>query len=316
MFPSGVSMLWESIDATEAFRSRFGFTGFDQGSSWLTSTLRDRWALTVLHCERIVISDQNAIAWVEVEEGGQTLICKWSGAEARFAKLAATTDLISALAERGVPVAAPILSRSGQGREVIAGPSRPFSVSVQPVVEGAPLDVADDAAVRRAGAHLARLHQAMAELPTASAELAHRAPHVDLRTRVLDWMAGSSRPPDSDGRLLRDLSALPALDVGPQAVHNDYRSANLVTRDSQVVAILDFDEVAWDHPVSDLAHAGVYLGTLFREWGPTSAAARQILLEGYESVRALTGPEREWFGFLTSWYSILAGWPLVGEQDR
>jgi aminoglycoside phosphotransferase (APT) family kinase protein len=89
-------------------------------------------------------------------------------------------------------------------------------------------------------------------------------------------------------------------------VHNDFRAANILTRRSRVVAVLDFDEVAWTHPVADLAKAGVYLGTRFRDWRPTPAAARAELRAGYESVRPLEPVERRWFDVLVLWYGICA----------
>lgn len=316
MFPSGLSMLWESVDAKEALRSRFGFADFEGGVAWLATTLLDRWSLTVRRCERILISDQNAIAWVEAAESPQGLICKWSRAETSFAKLAATTDLITSLAEHGVPVATPMLTQTGEGREVVAGPSGPLPVSVQPAVDGAPLDLNDGSAVREAGVQLARLHLAMAGLSDSPARLAAGTPQLDLHARVGGWMAGSARPTESDDWLRRELSVLPPLDVLPQLVHNDYRSANLVTSGSTINAILDFDEVAWDYCVSDLAHTGVYLETLFRDWGPTLPEARRLLLEGYQAVRALTGAEREWFEFLTRWFSVAAGWPIADAQGE
>ncbi|MCU1528655.1 MAG: aminoglycoside phosphotransferase [Frondihabitans sp.] len=97
-------------------------------------------------------------------------------------------------------------------------------------------------------------------------------------------------------------------------MHNDYRSSNLITANSTIMAILDFDELGWDYCVSDLAHAGVYLGTLFREWGPTPPPARQHLLDGYQTVRALSDAEQDWLAFLTRCNSIRAGWPI--EEPR
>jgi aminoglycoside phosphotransferase (APT) family kinase protein len=89
-------------------------------------------------------------------------------------------------------------------------------------------------------------------------------------------------------------------------VHNDFRAANILTRSSRIVAVLDFDEVAWTHPVADLAKAGVYLGTRFRDWRPTPSAARAELRAGYESVRPLDPVERRWFDVLVLWYGICA----------
>ena len=73
-----------------------------------------------------------------------------------------------------------------------------------------------------------------------------------------------------------------------------------------VVGVLDFDDVAWDHPVSDLAKAGVYLSTRFTDWRPTPDAVRRHLRQGYESVRPLSSLESRWLEALTLWQGILA----------
>ncbi|MCU1528656.1 MAG: aminoglycoside phosphotransferase [Frondihabitans sp.] len=136
MLPPGLSMLWESTDAPTAFRERFGFADYSAGVAWLVATLSREWGVVVESCERIVISDQNAIAWVATADSPQPLICKWSRTEAQFAKLAAVAEVITELAAQGIPVAAPILSLSGEGREVVAGANGPWSVAVQPVIGG------------------------------------------------------------------------------------------------------------------------------------------------------------------------------------
>jgi homoserine kinase type II len=321
MFPSGLSMLWESVEAPDAFTSRFGFADFDDGADWLASTLQQHWALPVLHCERIVLSDQNAIAWITTALHPEGLICKWSRDESAFARLAATTGLLTTLGERGIPVAAPLLTREARARELVTGPLGPLSLCVQPVIAGAPLDLGDDAAVRESGVQLARLHRAMADLADSPAKSVAGRPELDLPARVESWLAGSTRFSGYDDALRRDLVALPPLGAQPQLVHNDYRSANLVTNGSAITGILDFDEISWDYRVSDLAHTGVYLGTLFREWGPTPPAARELLVEGYEvegyeAEQPLTDSERRWLGFLTRFFSVAAGWPLVPEATE
>lgn len=312
-------MLWESADPTEALRSRFGFADFGAGVEWLGGILADRWGLTIRGCFRIAISDQNAIAWVDVAESPHRVICKWSRDESRFGKLRGTTELVAALGERGVPVAVPLDGWGTEGRAetrvVAAGPAGPFSLCVLPEVDGGPLDVGDALAVRNAGAALARLHGALQEFSDSPARAVAGTPQLDLGVRVEAWMDSPAGAGAEQGQLraalLRGLPTLPPLDAAPQLVHNDYRAANLVTEGSTIRAILDFDELAWDYCVSDLAHAGVFLATLFRDWGPTAPKARRLLLAGYETVRPLGESERAWFGFLTRCYGLAAGWPSV-----
>jgi hypothetical protein len=62
MFPTGLSMLWESTDPRRALQERFGLDSFDDAVSWLTKGLAQAWAIDVDACDRIVISENNAIA--------------------------------------------------------------------------------------------------------------------------------------------------------------------------------------------------------------------------------------------------------------
>src|SRR4051812_33270848 len=117
MFPTGLSMLWESAEPRAALRERFGLDGFDDAVSWLGKGLADVWAIEVETCERILISDQNAIAWVSTDRGA--LVVKWSRAQMLFDKFTAIADLLHALHEQGVPVAAPLPSMEAQYRAIV-----------------------------------------------------------------------------------------------------------------------------------------------------------------------------------------------------
>jgi Ser/Thr protein kinase RdoA (MazF antagonist) len=245
MFPAGLSMLWESTDPVDALRARFGPDGFDDAAGWLGACLARAWDVDVQACDRILISYRNAIAWVHT--GREMLVAKWSCDRSRFATLSAVADLLRALDGQQVPVAPPLASVDGRHRVVVdSGPS-PLSVMVQPCVDGDLLDVADLAAVRNAGACLASLHHALAahrdDRPAAAAP-------VDLRQRVERWWerGGAGKAP-IDGR--------------PQLVHGDYRASNILTAGPEIRAVIDFDEVRWDHRITDVANAFVRLGTHF-----------------------------------------------------
>lgn len=122
-------------------------------------------------------------------------------------------------------------------------------------------------------------------------------------------MAHRPRPRARAGRVARLASLLEGagtLDDAPQLVHGDFRAANVLVRGSEVVAVLDLDEVALRHRVADLAQACTYLGTRFTGWGPTPPAAQRALVEGYESVRRLGGAERAWLDVLLLWVGLVA----------
>jgi len=310
MLPFGLSMLWEAAEPESALWDRFGFEGFDAVTGWVAMTLDETWGITVGGCSRLVISDHNAIVWVEGDHGD--LVVKWSRARERFASLTASTRLLRTLAGRGVPVATPIVTVDGLDRVTLDGPTGALSVTVLPELTGDWLDVEDHVAVQSAGACLAEVHRGLqASRHDVSRML---TPIRGVKDRIEDWLAGEDRgyAPQASRRLTDLLSGLPELDDEPQLVHNDFRAANILTRDSRVVGVLDFDEVMVEHRVNDLAKACVYLGTRFTQWQPTPVAVRDTLRAGYESVRPLSPAEARCFDILVLWQGLQA---IPGRND-
>ena len=320
--PPGLSLLWERADEDAALRERFGFEDLEGAADWLAASLRTQWGLAVHTCRRLVISDHNAIAWVSTDRGD--LVVKWSCEERLFPRLEATTSLLAALAEQGIPVAAPLPAPDGTTvRAVVDGPAGPLSVAVLPEIAGTWLDVTDLDAVRTVGTCLARLHDALGRLHVPALD---GPPPRPLRERVLTWLGGRDhdRAPAASARLAALVETLPDLVDLPQLVHGDVRAANLLLRDGGVAAVLDLDEVRTDHRVAELAQTSVLLGTLFRGWRPTPLPARRALREGYERLRPLSAEEQAWLEALTLWIglaSIPAGdaaqpWIAAVEAER
>ncbi len=310
MLPLGLSMLWESVEPEAALKERFGFNSFGAVTEWASTVLDETWGITVRACIRMVISDHNAIVWVRSDQGD--LVVKWSRARERFARLDASTRLLRTLGGRGIPVASPVATVDGLDRVTLEGPSGALSVTVLPELTGEWLDVEDHAAVWSAGACLAEVHHALGAGDHDMSPMSVRA--KGLRERIDDWLADGDRglAPAASRRLKHLVSGAPELDDEPQLVHNDFRAANILTRDSKVVGVLDFDDVMLEHRVNDLAKACVYLGTRFTEWRPTPTAVRQTLRAGYESVRPLSPAEARWFEILVLWQGIQA---IPGEND-
>lgn len=308
MLPSGLSMLWETVDPDETLLARFGFDGFPAALHWAGGVLAREWNIATPDragaSSRLVISGPNAILWME--SGNGPLVLKWSNAEDHFERLDASTKLMTRLDRQGVPVAAPLPSPDGRVRVVCAGPLGPLSVTVSREVAGDWLDVTDDAAVRAAGACLAELHVVLREHADDRPEPVGRADTPG--GRIQRWLARSDhgRAPAASARLAAMVADLPDFDDGRQLVHNDFRAANILTRDSAIVGVLDFDEVARDHRVSDLARASVYLSTLFTDWGPTPGTVREQFHRGYQSVRPLGTVERGLLDALVLWHGIMA----------
>ena len=311
MLPAGLSMLWETVDARQALRDRFGFDSEHEAAAWCRSALAERWGIAAGDCARIVISDRNVIAWYASDGGSDGgLVVKWSADAGAFPRLGASTRLLHHLDARGVPVAAPIPSRDDDVRPRVSGPLGDLSVAVLPEVSGDWLDVADPVAVRDAGACLARIHGALRAIAW---EAPTTARLDDPRSEVLRWLRSddAAGPAGPRRRLERLLADAPDLRGTVQPVHNDFRAANVLTRASSVVAVLDFDEVIVAPPVFDLAKASVYLGTRFRDWGPTSPEVRARFRAGYESVRPLGDDEARWFELVVLWLGLRAGWPAA-----
>lgn len=304
MFPTGLSMLWESTEPQSALKNRFGLGSFDEAAGWLTKVLANAWAIEVHTCERIIISGHNAIAWISTDRGA--LVAKWSRDQDQFVKFAGTADLLNVLHKEGLPVAPPLAATDGRHRVIIDS----SSVAVQPHINGELLDTTADTAVRRAGASLARLHGALAkQRDSRLTKLGrHTGGSLDLRQRLEAWLQhqDTGRAPAASARLRDRIASLPKIDREPQLIHNDYRASNVLTSGTEIIAVLDFDEVALDYCVSDLANASVYLGTRFTNWQPTPASVREAFLHGYESVRPLTRLERQWLHALTLWQGINA----------
>lgn len=259
-------MLWESTDPHEALTQRFGFCGASSAVRWLAEVLERYWALDVTRCDRLVISDHNVVAWIEV--GGRRLIAKWSAYPHRFSRLKDAARLVAWLHSEGVPVAAPIptgdgallveLSNDSKGpvRSRLPLPGSRFLVGVLPVVSGELLAVEDPAQVEDAGRLLATLHETLAAYP--------------------------GRP---RGRTRRGRA---------QLVHNDFRSANLLHDGDKICAVLDFEEITHDTRAADIGKSAVLLGTQYRDWAPTNEKLRAAYVDAYNdhAREPLTTAER------------------------
>jgi thiamine kinase-like enzyme len=71
---------------------------------------------------------------------------------------------------------------------------------------------------------------------------------LDLRQRIETWLEleDVGRVPDTSARLRDQIASLPQIDAEPQLIHNDYRASNILTASSEILAVIDFDEVAWE----------------------------------------------------------------------
>lgn len=276
-----LQMLWEAADPRRALGGRFGFADGQAAARWVASVLEGAYGITMTTCERVVMSDRNALAWTATDRG--PLIVKWCVAAERFDRLADVADLTAWLAGRGAPVSEPLRALDGRHQVGTDG----ASVGVQRVVDGDLLYCADDALVHAAGEALAALHLDLADCPLAPTPAA-TAPAATSRALLAGRLEGlpAHLPRAAVEALRAQLGQAPEVALPVQVVHGDYRSANILCRGGRVVAVLDFEEARVDHAVAELARAAVLLGTRFRDWRPVTPHTRTVLREGYESVRA------------------------------
>ncbi|VTR76088.1 phosphotransferase enzyme family protein [Cellulomonas hominis] len=289
-----LTMLWEPVDARAALSHRFGLDSAAAAGAHVAAAVADHWDLRTT-CERVVLSDQNLLAWVHGD--GRTFVVKACAAEPSFARLAAVADVVALLGSQGLPVAAPLPALDGSHRVVVDGPVR-LSVFVMPLVVGRSLDPRDATAVRATGVALARMHRALAGIdvelpgpvPPAVAGVADPRP-----VRALpDGAPGRTRAPRAAARLDALLADLPDLDVTPTLLHGDVRGANVLIADGGAAVLLDHDTMGLGHRVLDLARGAATIATQFRAWDPPPPGARRHLVDGYREAAPLTPVEERW----------------------
>lgn len=300
-----LEMLWESDDPAATLAATFGLPDGTAAVGWLTATLTEHWGISPDSCERIVMSDTNALAWVSAPGG--RLIAKWSVEPVRFPRLAQVARLTGWLADRGLPVSSPVPACDGRLQVETGG----VSMGVQRVIAGDLLATDDPTQVRTAGATLARLHEGLAAYAGPSDALG--AAPLALRDRITAWLESYPAHLPTAGRdVLRTLLSTAPVDSLPmQLVHGDFRAANLLLDGGEVAAVLDFEEARLDHPIVELARSAVLLGTRFRGWAPVSAQVRAEFLAGYRTERNLTRSEIAWWDLLVLWKSLL----MVGPGE-
>lgn len=299
---TSLEMLWERTNPAEALRERFGLADAAAATAWVARVLGEEYGVRLAHCDRIVMSHLNALAWVRAADGTR-LILKWTPQSSEFPRLAALAEVSAWLEDHGVPASVPLRALRG-GRQVERDG---VSLGLQRVIDGDLLDVTDADEVRAAGVMLARMHEALAECPAASRLQDPARPARPLRERILAWI---DEEPAQLTQATREGLRRMVVEAGDepqhrQLVHGDYRSANVLCRRGAVVGVLDLEEARWDLPITELARQAVLIGTRYHDWGPVPRHTHECLREGYESVRPLTGAEQRWWNPLVLWFTLL-----------
>lgn len=295
-----VEMLWEPHEPHGVLGDRFGFADAVSAGRWVATVVHRHWGIRVESCERIVLSDRNALAWLTTSSG--ELLAKWSVAPARFLRLSQIARLTRWLDGNGLPVSAPLPSADGRLHVEVDQ----VSLGLQRVIQGDLLDVADQDQVRAAGAILARLHHALADYPLTDELVSSLGRPEPLVARINRWLgaAGAHVPQAGRTTLQRLLRDAPAESPAVQLVHGDFRSSNVLCAGGSIAAVLDLEEARLGPCIDEVARSAVVLGTRFRNWGPVSAEVRATFLSGYQSVRRLTPLEEHWWDVLVLWHAL------------
>lgn len=296
-----LEMLWEASDPSDALETRFGFRDGAEAYRWVVTMLDKHWGVRVDSCDRIVISDSNALAWVGTSSG--RMLMKWSVVPARFPRLAALARLTAWLEGEGLPVSAPVATLDGRVQVEADG----ASLGLQREIDGDILDTNQSRQVRAAGAVLAQLHDALAMYPAADQVPGLAAPSTNLADQINGWLDSCPKhaPAAACDTLRRLVADAHPNSLPTQLVHGDYRSANVLCAVPGIAAVIDFEEARFDHRIVELARSAVMLGTRFRDWGPVSPEVRATFLDGYQSKRRLTSAEASWWDALVLWCSLL-----------
>lgn len=197
--------------------------------------------------------------------------------------------------ERGWPVPNPIVTPAGT--TLLAEADRYWSASA--FLEGEP-GLEESAGMRRIyGRLLARLHNDLA-----SFDLDGQRPgfgktwELDVMVEAAgagtfnDLLAVFSRDYPELGSLvrrqryrsLRELSRLHYPDLPDRPIHGDFEPKNLLFKDGQLSAVLDFDQARRDALICDIA-------PLLMPFQPLDTRLCAAFLEGYQSVRPLSDAE-------------------------
>lgn len=302
--PLQPTMLWESSEPNTVLAQRFHFATTDDAIRWLIDRVGPTYGLTVVSVDRLVMSSYNLLAWLTTTQGA--LLAKCCAFVMAHQRLRQVGELVVWLGQMQLPVAAPLVATVGSVQVLCDH----LSLSLQRVIPGELLDPTQPVQAGRAGVTLAQLHQALAAYPYA-ATLAPPAPMAALPMLLADWanqkLAAITDPTliASARRLLGQVNQLATTPLATQLIHGDYRAANVLWRESDVAAVLDFEEVRWGYRINDLAWAAVHLGTRYHDWGPIALTVQQAFLHSYRTVQSLTALEETWLPALLAWHSLM-----------
>ncbi len=207
----------------------------------------------------------------------------------RFEQLPFYLELMRHLAERGVLVPAPVLTKAGEILNTLHG--KPAAIVSK--LEGRCRLAPEPAHCAAVGAMLARMHLAGEDFAIRQPNLRGLAWWVDTAPAVLPFLSEANRQLLQDEvRFQQEFAATPAfarLPAGP--IHGDLFRDNVMFDGARLTGFFDFYFAGCDTWLFDVA-------VCVNDWcidlatGAADAARVQALLDAYHAVRPFAGDER------------------------
>ena len=207
----------------------------------------------------------------------------------RFEQLPFYLELMRHLAERGVLVPAPVLTKAGEILNTLHG--KPAAIVSK--LEGRCRLAPEPAHCAAVGAMLARMHLAGEDFAIRQPNLRGLAGWVDTAPAVLPFLSEANRQLLQDEvRFQQEFAATPAfarLPAGP--IHGDLFRDNVMFDGARLTGFFDFYFAGCDTWLFDVA-------VCVNDWcidlatGAADAARVQALLDAYHAVRPFAGDER------------------------
>lgn len=208
--------------------------------------------------------------------------------------LAFELELLAFLRGRGLPVAAPVASRSGKLLEALEADGITRHLALFEFAHGEEVrgKAIEPATARRLGEIVAGLHRAADDFASGRPPGRYRLDAgflVDRPLAVLRGVYGDRAAflEPFAARLRERLSTLPTEGGAFGLIHGDLHSGNLYRTPEGGITVFDFDHCAYGWRAYDLVPLWMSLGRGER------AAEWEALIEGYRSVRDLGDAELE-----------------------
>lgn len=223
------------------------------------------------------------------KQAGQDCVLRFNHADERtVATIEAEIDFVNGVAQQGIHVAKPIVSRNGRYVESVATALGTFHAVAFAALQGKQFEVDElmPAQFVQWGRTLGMLHNASAQLSVSTRPTWQN--HLTMVAEIVPAEEIAAR--QTLETLQQTLAQLPVTAANFGLIHYDFELDNLIWQ-GETAGIIDFDDSAWYWYVADIALA---LGDV---WGDrTSDVDLQHpsflhFIEGYRSVRPLAQEE-------------------------